>query len=147
MNRHGALEFGKAQISSMISTFADFVMTAAIFSIAAHVVFSTAAGAVTGGVVNCIINYRWTFNGTTRSKRSVAMRYALVWIGSVILNTAGTEWGVKAVNAICCCYAGHTQTRLALVLAVKAVTAILVAVFWNFLMQKHYVYRRAVTRD
>lgn len=131
----------------MISTFADFVMTAAIFSIAAHVVFSTAAGAVTGGVVNCIINYRWTFNGTTRSKRSVAMRYALVWIGSVILNTAGTEWGVKAVNAICCYYAGHTQTRLALVLAVKAATAILVAVFWNFLMQKHYVYRRAVTRD
>lgn len=144
MNRHGALEFGKAQISSMISTFADFVMTATIFSIAAHVVLSTAAGAVTGGVVNCIINYRWTFNGTTRSKRSVALRYALVWIGSIILNTAGTEWGVKAVNALCGNGAGHTQTQLTLVLAVKAATAVLVAVFWNFLMQKHYVYRKAI---
>lgn len=144
MNRHGALEFGKAQISSMISTFADFVMTATIFSIAAHVVLSTAAGAVTGGVVNCIINYRWTFNGTTRSKRSVALRYALVWIGSIILNTAGTEWGVKAVNALCGNGAGHTQTQLTLVLTVKAATAVLVAVFWNFLMQKHYVYRKAI---
>ena len=128
----------------MISTFADFVMTATIFSIAAHVVLSTAAGAVTGGVVNCIINYRWTFNGTTRSKRSVALRYALVWIGSVILNTAGTEWGVKAVNALCGNGAGHTQTQLTLVLTVKAATAVLVAVFWNFLMQKHYVYRKAI---
>lgn len=141
MNRQGALEFGKAQISSIVSTMADFIMTAMVFSITKHVVFSTATGAVTGGITNCIINYNWTFSGTTRSKKSIAFRYTLVWIGSVILNTAGTEWGVRAVQALT--HNIDRETGLTLVLLVKAFIAILVAVFWNYLMQKYYVYKKA----
>ncbi|MGN0233034.1 MAG: GtrA family protein [Bacteroidaceae bacterium] len=135
-------EFGKAQVSSLFSTAFDFLVTAMIYEITKHVVISTATGAISGGIVNCITNYCWTFRGTTRTKRAIAWSYALVWTGSFVLNTSGTEWGVKSWKAFC-----DTNTEMPVgitcVLIVKAVVGILVAVFWNFMMQKYYVYKRS----
>lgn len=134
-------EFSKAQVSSLVSTGCDFVTTAAVFQMIHHVVASTASGAIVGGIVNCVINYVWTFRGSHRSKRSVMFRYLLVWTGSVLLNTAGTEWGVKAIQYASAWLGGGWQQNLSMVLVTKAVVAVMVAVFWNFTMQKYYVYR------
>ena len=130
-----AIEFGKAQVSSVISTACDFCTTAVLYELLRHVVASTAGGAIVGGIVNCVINYRWTFQGTSRTKRGVFWRYAMVWIGSVVLNTVGTEYGVKLLDL-------WLSQNLGSVLLVKAVIAILVAVFWNFTLQKYYVYKK-----
>lgn len=143
MAKSGVIEFGKAQISSLISTACDFLMTAFVFRLLHHVVASTAAGAVTGGIVNCIINYRWTFSGTSRSKQAVMWRYVLVWIGSVLLNTGGTEYGVKGVQLLGDALQVDLSQSLSIVLIVKAIVAVLVALLWNFLMQKYYVYRKS----
>ncbi len=142
MTKNGAKEFGKAQVSSVVSTTADFLATAVVYEITEHVVASTAVGAMTGGLVNCTTNYRWTFKGTTRTKRAIAWRYALVWLGSIILNTSGTEWGVKLLKAFCEMTERGLTPTLTQVLAVKACIAVAVAVTWNFFMQKYYVYRK-----
>lgn len=138
MGHNGVVEFSKAQISSAVSTACDFLVTAIVFELFHHVVVSTASGAVIGGVVNCIINYCWTFSGTSRSKRGVVWRYLLVWTGSVLLNTYGTEITVKLVTH----FVLSASQTLPLVMAVKAVIAVTVAVTWNFFMQKYYVYRK-----
>lgn len=135
MAKNGVKEFGKAQVSSAISTACDFMVTAILYELLHHVVASTAGGAIVGGICNCIINYRWTFHGTRRSKRGVVWRYLIVWCGSVILNTLGTEYGVKLLDV-------WLNQNLAIVLSAKAIIAVAVAVTWNFFMQKYYVYRK-----
>lgn len=138
MGRNGVIEFSKAQVSSSVSTACDFLVTAVVFELLQHVVASTASGAVVGGIVNCVINYCWTFRGTSRSKRGVMWRYLLVWTGSVLLNTYGTELSVKFITHL---VQSASQT-LPLVMGSKACIAVVVAVTWNFFMQKYYVYRK-----
>lgn len=138
MGKNGVKEFSKAQVSSLVSTFCDFLSTAGVFSLTHHVVASTACGAFVGGAVNCAVNYCWTFKGTCRTKKGVVCRYIVVWLGSLALNTGGTEWGVKLVR-----YSGlWADQNLGLVMTVKAVVAVLVAVMWNFTIQKYYVYKK-----
>lgn len=129
------IQFCKAQVSSAVATAADFLTTIAIFMLTAHVMASTATGAVIGGIVNCCMNYRWTFPDTGRKKRSVFWRYLLVWCGSVALNTFGTEYAVRL------CQTWFPQD-VAAVITCKAIVAVLVAVLWNFAMQKFFVFRK-----
>lgn len=138
MGNNIIIEFSKAQVSSVVATACDFCTTAVIFNATRHVVLGTASGAIVGGIVNCIINYCWTFYGSNRSRFSVFRRYLIVWLGSILLNTYGTEWGVKLVQHLW--LAGNQS--LALVMCTKAAVAIMVAIFWNFLLQKYFVYKR-----
>ncbi len=141
MKRNTVCEFGKAQVSSVVSTLVDFAVTSLLFQVFnVYYVCSTFVGSVVGGATNCIINDRWTFKGSNRSKSSVAARYLLVWIGSIVLNTCGTAIGVRLVTE-------WETTGLDTLLIVKAVVAVIVAVFWNFLMQKHYVYRKGKAKS
>lgn len=129
------VQFCKAQASSLLATAVDFGVTALLISwLETYYVWATFLGAFSGGVTNCLVNYQWTFRGSGRGKTSVALRYTLVWVGSLLLNTWGTAYGVSIV-------AGWHPEGLDVVLVVKAVVALLVGVLWNFLMQKHYVYR------
>lgn len=129
-------EFCKAQISSLTATLVDFAVTALLFRFCGvYYVWSTFLGSVTGGVVNCVVNYKWTFNGNGQSKRRVAIRYCLVWGGSIVLNTWGTAIGARILS-------GKSDIELDSVLLSKVIVAVLVAVLWNFLMQKYFVYKK-----
>jgi putative flippase GtrA len=102
---------------------------------------STAIGAVVGGVVNCCINYRFTFHAQGCSKKAVAVKYIIVWFGSLLFNSAGTalfyellksmtflqNWGFKPDGY-------YAVARL--------VVSLIVSLLWNYLMQKNFVYRR-----
>lgn len=132
-----AVQFCKAQASSLLATVADFGVTVfCMHCFGIYYVWATFIGAISGGVTNCLVNYRWTFRGCGRGKTSVALRYMLVWIGSILLNTWGTAYGVSLVE-------GWHPEGMDVVLLVKAVVALLVGVLWNFLMQKYYVYKAA----
>ena len=92
-------EFCKAQISSLAATLVDFAVTALLFHfLGVYYVWSTFLGPVTGGVVNCVVNYKWTFKGNEQSKRNVAIKYCLVWGGSIALNTWGTAIGARILS-------------------------------------------------
>lgn len=129
-------QFSKAQISSFIATMCDFSLTAFLFQYCSvHYAISTFFGAVFGGMTNCTINYKWTFKHSSSNKKTIVYRYILVWIGSLLLNTGGTSLCTHMLSTI-------KETDLNILMASKITVSVFVAVFWNFTMQKNYVYRK-----
>ncbi len=101
---------------------------------------STAIGAFAGGVINCIINYKFTFHAKDCPWSAVIVKYAMVWVGSLLLNAFGTQalyyildaWAwIKSIGFTSDgCYA-----------AARLTTSLAVSWFWNFVMQRYFVYR------
>lgn len=137
MNRKNIIEFGRAQVSSAIATASDFLTTAIVFHLTAHVMMSAAIGATTGGIVNCAINYKWTFPGAQRGKKTIAWRFLLVWAFSLILNTFGTDYAVALYEWI-------APRNLTAVMMCRVVVAVSVALLWNFPMQKKFVFGKTI---
>ncbi len=128
------IEFCKAQLSSLFSTMVDFVVTAILFQFfGIYYIFSTFIGSVSGGCVNFVINHKWVFRNCNQSKCYAVLKYMIVWSGSILLNTAGTAIGVKFCP-------DWTGSELDVVVVVKLIVAIIVAVFWNYIMQKYFVF-------
>ena len=112
------ITFCKAQCSAWIASAIDFGTTI----ILAHVFglwygYSTFIGALNGGIANCLINYRWVFHAFEMKKRNIAIRYLVVWGGSILLNTYGT----------------YILTELSdqYFMFSKIIVSVIVAVFWN----------------
>ena len=103
--------------------------------------YATFTGSVVGGIVNCAINYGWVFHAEDCKKTHVAVKYLFVWGGSIILNTWGTfaltEWltGMTWVNGLLGYYIDNVF------ILSKIIVAVLVAFFWNYHLQRFFVYR------
>lgn len=122
------LLFLKAQLSAIIASIIDFSVTlfcAEIINI--WYVYSTFIGACSGGITNCITNYKWVFDHTNKKKKYIAMKYFIVWSSSILLNTLGTTL-IKETT--------HINYILS-----KSITAIVVAIFWNYQMQRKFVFK------
>ena len=79
--------FFRAQLSAQMATVVDFLVTILLSNVFdVYYVTATFVGAVYGGIVNCVINYRWTFKSHGK-KKYVAIKFLLVWVCSVLLNT------------------------------------------------------------
>lgn len=129
---------GAAQFASWIDLGTGFVLFAF-----AHFApwISTAIGAFAGGVINCIINYRFTFHNNSCPWKAVMVKYAIIWIGSLLLNSLGTEF----------LYYGLMHWEWLKTLGFKpdgyfaaarlAVSGI-VSLGWNFILQKNFVYQK-----
>lgn len=120
--------FDKAESSAILASAADFGLT--IFLVRALGVWYARAsffGALMGGIVNCYVNYRWVFDKQKQRKPFIALKYLFVWSFSILFNTAGTCFFtvLSGMNFI----------------IVKAVVAIIVAILWNFQMQRVFVFR------
>jgi putative flippase GtrA len=136
MKHRTTAQFIRAQFSSLSATGVDYAVTAILFQFCSvGYVWSALLGAMCGGLFNGIVNYEWTFRGTDRSRRGVALRYIVVWGGSILLNA----WGVKLAVAL---LSDNASVSLPLFMTLRIIIAILVAVLWNFNLQKHWVYRR-----
>lgn len=125
----------KAQVSSLIATGVDWFLTFSLTQwFGTWYVASTIVGATTGGVTNFILNRNWTFQSADCRKtmilRGQIIRYALVWLGSIALNTFGTVF--------------LTEVVMFNYMVSKIITAITVAISFNYFMQKNYVFRYSV---
>ncbi|MBQ8673572.1 MAG: GtrA family protein [Bacteroides sp.] len=134
--------FTKAQLSAQFASLVDLMVTiflAKLFDV--FYLYATFIGSVVGGVVNCAINYRWVFRAAGCKKRYVALKYLFVWGGSILLNTWGTfaltEWltDMKWLNTLLGYYVDDVF------IVAKIVVAVLVAFFWNYQLQRVFVYR------
>lgn len=122
------LVFAKAQASAQLATLVDYglsLLLAEVFGV--YYVVATVIGAFTGGLVNCIVNYRWVFGADGQKKKYVAAKYLMVWIGSILLNTLGTYLLTE--------YSGQHF------IITRAIVSIGVAVLWNYQLQRLFVYR------
>lgn len=101
---------------------------------------SVAIGAVCGGIVNCTINYRFTFRASGQSVKAVAVKYLMVWTGSLLLNMYGTTFAAMGLS--------KWQWLINLgfkpdgIFAAATLTvSLIVSLCWNFLLQRGFVYR------
>lgn len=131
----------KATATSQVSAWTDFIVSLILFEFTPlGPLYSKAIGATTGGIVNCFLNYKWTFRGNEVSKRMVAIKYALVWVGSLLLNSYGTEFvhyllsNWQWLSSIGFKEAGCFMTAQLLV-------SFIVSVFWNILLQRYFVFQ------
>jgi len=122
------LTFLKAQASSVIASGFDFLITILLVELAGvNALPASIEGSICGGIINFIINRLWVFTGTTHKTHVQMIKYALVWIGSMILNASGY-------------YLLIHFTSLYYVLS-KLLVSILVGVLFNYFLQKRFVFK------
>ena len=148
MHSGGWFTFIRSSISSQIASWIDmgtsFVFYAWVL-VALDPFYrsnlSVAIGAIIGGIVNCCINYRFTFHAKGQSVRSVAVKYAMVWIGSLLLNMYGTT----GLGALLTSWKWLTEsagfTADGIFATARLTTSLVVSLAWNFLLQRSFVYR------
>lgn len=135
--------FLRSAVSSQASGWVDFAVGFVMF----YWVFNqhlswlaTGIGVVAGGVVNCLLCYKFTFRAEDCPWEAVVVKYAMVWIGNLILNAGGTEllyillkkWSI--LEELGFKTAGYYSTA-------RIVMSLLVSWFWNFVLQRNFVYR------
>jgi putative flippase GtrA len=92
-------------------------------------VAATAVGAASGGIANFVLGRRWIFHARAGGLAPQALRYALVSIGSLVLNSVGVHVAIGPLG-------------LRYVLA-RCIVAVLVGVGWNFPLHRYFVFRRS----
>lgn len=136
-----AFTFIRSIASSQTASWVDLVTGFALFAwVGLPPWLSTAIGAIAGGVINCIINYRFTFHASSVDFKAVIVKYAMVWIGSVVLNSFGTQavyWLLGHwpwLETIGFEPDGYYATA-------RLFTSLIVSWAWNFTLQRTFVYR------
>lgn len=131
----------KAVLVSQLSGLVDFVasyLSFRLLGIAAN--YSAGIGAITGGITNCALNYKWTFKAGNCPVPNVVTKYVMVWVGSLLLNSYGTGWlNTLFENSLTLDEWGVTRDMRFTV--ARLGVSLMVSVFWNLLLQKVFVYR------
>ena len=140
--------FLRSSVSSQVASWIDLGMSMLFYSFVFIALdpfyrsnLSVAVGAIAGGVVNCCINYRFTFHATDLPVKAVAVKYALVWLGSLLLNVYGTQMVYELLCQLTFLEDLGFKPN-GYYAAARLSVSLIVSIFWNFLMQKNFVYRR-----
>ena len=133
------ITFTKAQLASLIATGVDFLVfsvllkwagvppVATTVAASARVTFYGVTGTLCGGFTYFMIGRNWVFNAQDIKWMAQVNRYVPVWIGNLVLNASGLYLLTR--------YTG-IQPMWA-----KVITATLVAVFYNYPLQKRFVFK------
>lgn len=131
----------KAMATSQASAWVDFITSFVVFAwIGLSGGDAAAAGAIAGGVVNCTLNYKWTFRGSHCPVTNVVIKYVMVWIGSLLLNAYGTEYLTTLCLDSSLLGIWGISRNLRFTIA-RLTVSLIVSVFWNLLLQRTFVYR------
>lgn len=131
----------RAGVASQVASWVDLFTGFALFAWCGLAPWlSTAIGATIGGVINCIINFHFTFHAQNCSWKAVIVKYAMVWVGSLLLNSFGTQalyWLLNHwpwLETIGFKPDGYYA-------AARLIVSGIVSLFWNLLLQAKFVYR------
>lgn len=142
LHGNGIFMFLRSSVSSQIASWVDLGLGFILFSLAGlYPWLATGIGAVAGGIINCCINYKFTFHAKGVSPHAVAIKYIMVWTGSLLLNTYGTSAvyhlmrDTSIFNIL-----GFTEDGCYATARISV--SLIVSLAWNFLLQRYFVYRR-----
>ena len=139
--RHSLFMFLRAQLSAQFATLADFILTYVCFQwLGIYYVIATSIGAITGGIVNCVINYKWAFATKDCQFKWVFFKYILVWVGSFLLNVGGVYLLVELLKHHT--YLWERASGFYLIIA-KIIVSVLVSVGWNYVLHRYFVFQDA----
>ncbi len=134
--------------SSQLCGWIDMIVSFVLFAFCNMTPWmSTATGAFVGGVFNCIINYRFTFHARDVAWRAVITKFLFVWVGSLLLNSFGTQILYYLVRD------WHWLTSTiglgddSIFLAARLLVSLIVSLAWNFILQRNFVYRQTRMDD
>ena len=133
----GIFMFIRAQLSAQVATIVDFLVSIILVNFfSLYYIYATITGAVCGGVVNCVINYYWTFKATNVNKKLVAFRYTMIWLGSIFFNTGGVYVIMESIRNFF-----STALFNDIFIIIKIIVAVIVGFTWNYYMQRVFVYK------
>lgn len=134
-------EFLRSIVSSQAASWIDMLLSFVFFAwLDITPWLATLCGAVAGGVTNCVINYKFTFHAADCPWKAVAVKYVLVWVGSVVFNALGTELFYRlALHWDWLISQGATED--AIFAGCRLFVSLVVSLAWNFLLQRNFVYR------
>jgi putative flippase GtrA len=113
---------------SLLASLIDFLVTLFLVQMAgAGYLIGGACGTISGGIANFLISRTWVFNGGEKKWTPQLVRFLLVWTGNFVLNISGL---FVLVN-----YGGINY------LVAKISTAVIVAIFYNYILQKRFVFK------
>jgi putative flippase GtrA len=116
------------QAGALAATLVDYgVMIALVSGGGAPPALGTALGATCGGIANFTLSRAWIFRATHDRTASQAFRYAIVSLGSLLLNTAGVHVVAERF---------HVQY-----VAARLAVSVAVSVLWNFPLQRTFVFK------
>lgn len=133
--------FLRSVVTSQISAYTDFIVSFifyALISLSAGI--SAMIGATAGGIVNCLINYKFTFRMRESSYLAIGVKFFLVWLGSLTLNTFGTQYLTNLLDDSSLLDSVNMVDNIRFTIA-RILTSIVVSVFWNFMLQRYFVFR------
>lgn len=147
VNGGGFFTFIRSSISSQIASWTDMgtrmLFYAFVFSALDPFYrsnLSVAVGAVVGGIVNCCINYRFTFHASGQSVKAVIVKYLMVWTGSLLLNMYGTTYLSMLLSKWE--FLLNMGFRPDGIFAASTLlVSLAVSLAWNFVLQRNFVYR------
>ena len=147
MRGNGIFTLLRSTLSSQISSWTDMAVRMLFFAFVFKGLdpfyrsnLSVAIGAICGGVVNCAINYKFTFHASGQSVKAVGVKYFLVWVGSLLLNMYGTTFVAMELNQWGFLQELGFKPDGIFATATLGVSLI-VSICWNFLLQRSFVYR------
>ena len=123
------ISFLKYQTAALIATMVDFgvfFLLKDVFNV--WYVYATALGALTGAITNFILCRNWAFSAREKKLVNQIGRYIMVSLGSLFLNT-GLVYIITELFFL------HENYS-------RVVTAILVAITYNFTLQKYFVFKK-----
>jgi len=122
------ITFLKANISSSIASFFDYLITIFLVSFfKIDVVIASTTGTICGGILNFLIGRNWVFESKKRKVHQQAVRYGIVWIGNLLLNTGGMFVFTKLLKV-------HFVVS-------KLFVSLIVGFGYNYNMQKRFVFK------
>ena len=151
MHGKGIFTFLRSSVSSQIASWTDMGICVIFYawvlrsldpSSPMRTFLATAIGLVAGGIVNCIVNYKFTFQSDNCPVKAVAVKYILIWGGSFILNLGGTTLLEQTLQRIDFIMNSHWIKPDGVFAFARLSVSLIVSLAWNFLMQKNFVYRR-----
>lgn len=101
---------------------------------------SVLIGTIIGGLVNFTINRKFTFHASNQNNGVIMFaKYLFVWAGGLLLNVYGT-YGMQSLLQIL--LSNFLMPDNQLFAIATFITACIVSVLWNFLMQRYFVFRK-----
>ena len=132
----------RSSVSSQLCGWIDTLTSFVVFSFIGLTPFlSTAIGAFVGGILNCTINYKFTFHADGVDIRIALAKYIFVWTGSLLLNSFGTQIIYHLVEDWDWLIDTTGITKDGIFLAARLFVALTVSLCWNFLLQRNFVFK------
>ena len=123
--------FFRYNASAMTASAVDFGL--AIFCkeiLGIYYVLATFIGAISGGIVAFLLGRNWTYLSKEEKPQTQGLKYALVWCGSIFLNTYGVYFFTEFI--------GVDEKHFAFT---RILTASIVGAFYNFPLQRYFVFK------